>query len=193
MVERILKLIKHFKNKVFYNINTDSNSYVFGKVFMSKKSILTVGKNCRINSIEIIGEGTVVIGNNVEIRDVFINLGKQSKLTIGNNVFIGKHSKFIIYGECSIGDDILIAPDVLIVDNDHIISSKVKVKDSGLNIQNILISNNVWIGAKSVITKGVVIEENCVIGSLSVVNKNCEKNFIYAGVPSKKLKSIENE
>jgi acetyltransferase-like isoleucine patch superfamily enzyme len=193
MLKKILKLIVHFKNKTFYNINTDSNSYVFGKVFISEKSTLSIGKNSRINSIEIIGEGSVIIGNGVEIRDIFINLGLHSKLNIGNNVFIGKQSKFIIYGDCNIGNDTLIAPDVMIVDNDHIISNKLKFKDSGLDIQNISIMENVWIGAKSIITKGVTIERNCVIGCSSVVNKSCEENFIYAGVPIKKLKKIVNE
>jgi len=190
MIQKIIKAYQHVRNIIFYNITTSSNSFIFGKVFIAKNSTLIVGKNSIINSIEIIGNGIVTIGNDVEIRDIFINLNNASSLNISNNVFIGKHAKFIVYGNCLVGEGTLIAPDALIVDNDHIVSNEKKLIDSGVKTLDISIENNVWIGAKSIITKGVIVNQNCVVAASSFVNKSCDSDCLYAGIPARKIKEI---
>lgn len=55
--------------------------------------------------------------------------------------------------------------------------------------KEIVIGDNVWIGAKSAILKGAVIPDGCVVGYGSIVSKRFdEKNTIIAGVPAKVLK-----
>lgn len=55
----------------------------------------------------------------------------------------------------------------------------------------VIIGNNVFIGTKSTILKGVHIGDNVIIGANSLVNKDCESGFVYAGVPAKKIMSVE--
>lgn len=55
----------------------------------------------------------------------------------------------------------------------------------------IRIQDNVYIGAGTTILKNVTIGQNTIIGANSLVNKNCEGNSVYAGVPAKKICTID--
>ena len=53
---------------------------------------------------------------------------------------------------------------------------------------DIIIENDVWVGAKSTIMSGVKISNGAVIGAGSMVTKNVEPFAIYAGNPAKFIK-----
>ena len=62
---------------------------------------------------------------------------------------------------------------------------------SGTEIIGVVrICQGAFIGVNSTIMPGVTIGENCIIGCGSVVTKDTEPNYIYAGVPAKKIKRI---
>lgn len=54
----------------------------------------------------------------------------------------------------------------------------------------ISIGDGCWIGANSTILGGVNIGKGTIIGAGSLVNKDCEPNSLYAGVPAKLIKRI---
>lgn len=58
-------------------------------------------------------------------------------------------------------------------------------------IKPIKIGNNVFIGSNSTILPGITIGNNVIVGANSMVTKDLESGFIYAGIPAKKIKSIE--
>jgi maltose O-acetyltransferase len=53
--------------------------------------------------------------------------------------------------------------------------------------QTTVIGKNVMLFSRVGVMSGIKIEENVVVGYGSVVTKNCEKDFIYAGNPAKKI------
>lgn len=55
----------------------------------------------------------------------------------------------------------------------------------------IIVGNNVYIGHNCTILRGVTIGNNTIIGACSLVNKSCEPNSVYAGVPAKRICSID--
>ena len=55
----------------------------------------------------------------------------------------------------------------------------------------ITIKDNVFIGKGTTILRGVTIGENTVVGACSLVNKSLEPNSVYAGVPAKRICSID--
>ena len=55
----------------------------------------------------------------------------------------------------------------------------------------IIIKNNVYIGHNCTILRGVTIGENTIVGACSLVNKSLDANSVYAGVPAKKICSLE--
>lgn len=56
----------------------------------------------------------------------------------------------------------------------------------------VVIGNNVFIGMHSIILKGTTIGNNVIIGAGSVVNGKVESNSVYAGVPAKRIMSLED-
>tara|TARA_A100001011_G_scaffold199502_1_gene207780 strand:- start:3994 stop:4566 length:573 start_codon:yes stop_codon:yes gene_type:complete len=94
-------------------------------------------------------------------------------------------------GEISMGENILIGPNVVIRTANHNFNDKEKpMNKQGHNFANIKVADNVWIGANSVILGGVEIGEGCIIAAGAVVNKNVKPFTIVGGVPAKILKSI---
>ena len=83
----------------------------------------------------------------------------------------------------------MIAPFVYIVDNDHNFNDKELLVDSDLECEDIIIEDNVWIGAHAIILKGTKIGTGSVIGAGSVVKGNIEKNSVIAGNPHKVIKT----
>ena len=61
-------------------------------------------------------------------------------------------------------------------------------------LKPVKIGNRVTIGADTMVLPGSVIEDNVIIGANSVVPKDAhlEGNAIYAGIPAKKLKSMDH-
>lgn len=55
----------------------------------------------------------------------------------------------------------------------------------------ITIGNNVYIGAHTTILRGVTVGDNVIIGARSLVNKSLSANGVYAGVPAKRICSLE--
>ena len=51
----------------------------------------------------------------------------------------------------------------------------------------IIIEDDVWIGANTVISDGAVLRKGAIIGACSFVNKEVESYGIYAGNPLKKI------
>ncbi|WP_306173934.1 acyltransferase [Pseudoalteromonas shioyasakiensis] len=58
-------------------------------------------------------------------------------------------------------------------------------------VKPIRIENNVFIGSHCIIMPGVTIGSNVVVGAGSVVTKSLEPNAVYAGIPAKRIKSLE--
>jgi acetyltransferase-like isoleucine patch superfamily enzyme len=156
------------------------------KVFVTRRGILIIGKNCRINSgqnYNISGgtqqnafwvEGTLEIGEKVSMSSSAF-FCKQS-ITIGNNVTIGGNT--------------------LIIDTDaHTLDPKQRgFANDRRNAKKkpVVIQNNVFIGARSTILKGVTIGENAIIGACSVVTKDIPTNEIWAGNPARFIKTIDS-
>ena len=53
------------------------------------------------------------------------------------------------------------------------------------------IGDNVFIGMNAIVERNVKIGNNVVIGAGSIVTKDCEENSVYAGVPAKRIMSID--
>lgn len=56
---------------------------------------------------------------------------------------------------------------------------------------HVFIGDNVWVGANSVILPGCRIGDNAVIGAGSVVNTDVPAGELWAGVPARRIKSVE--
>ena len=111
-------------------------------------------------------------------------------ITLGNRSHIN-HFCYIMAGEAKvvIGDDGLMGPHVLIVAGSHGMKRGIPINQQPINYENrdIIIGNDVWIGAHAVILGGVKIGDGAVIGAGAVVTKDVPPYTIVAGVPAKPI------
>lgn len=111
-----------------------------------------------------IGEGCLINHNNI------IQGGKAvGRVVIGNYVQTGANVMIFAFNH---GTEAIDVPMIL---QDYYDA-------------DVVIEDDVWIGAGSVITAGVRVGKGCVIGAGSVVTKDMPANWICAGVPCKPIK-----
>lgn len=113
----------------------------------------------------------------------------------GYNIITGKnfyanHGVVILdAAEVIFGDDVMLAPGVLISTASHPFDAEKRKK--GLETaHSIRIGNNVWVGMGAKILPGVSIGDNAVIAAGAVVNKDVAANTMVAGVPAVFVKQI---
>jgi acetyltransferase-like isoleucine patch superfamily enzyme len=194
--KRIYKFIVLFFEQIISYILLKLNGVKIGLGFRS------LGIPC----VDVSLGGKFEIGNNLFIQsgNKYNQIGRQQrcffvvkengKLKIGNNV--GMSSTAIICDKhIQIGDFVKIGGNVVIYDTDfHSLDSNLrheKMNDySNTNRQDVIIENNVFIGAHSTILKGVCIGENSIIGACSVVTKSIPRNEIWGGNPAKFIRAI---
>lgn len=115
----------------------------------------------------------------------------------GKNISVGSGTIFnrgVLLQSCEdaeilIGDNVTLSYDVKLITGN--LEFKSKPNERKHNANSIIIGNDVWVGANSIILPGVCISNKNVIAAGSVVNKSIDtEGAIYAGVPAKFIKFI---
>lgn len=112
-------------------------------------------------------------------------------INLGNNVFFNFNCCILDVMEVSIGNNVLIGPNVQIYTATHPINAKERATMLEF-AKPIKIGNDVWIGGGAIICPGVTIGDGVVIGAGAVVTKNVSDNVFVAGNPAKEIKRIDN-
>ena len=133
-------------------------------------------------------------------------IGKGSSFTyknihIGNKVYIGGNALFMCTrAKIFLGNNIMFGPHVFIITGGHRMdilgNYMVDVKDKDKRPEDdrdVIIQDDVWVGANSIILRGVIVGEGSVIAAGSVVNKDVIPYSIVGGVPAKLLKMRFNK
>lgn len=110
-------------------------------------------------------------------------------LTIGKNSHI--NAGFSIDGAwpwlISIGDNVTISTHVTILAHD----ASTNLVGCGTKLGLVTIGNNVFIGTRVTIVCNVRIGDNVIVGANSLVTQDLPEDGVYAGVPAKRICSIE--
>ena len=113
-------------------------------------------------------------------------------ISIGEKFYSNYNLIILDCGKVSIGDNVMLAPNVSIFTAGHPIDAEMRNKEWEYAIP-VKIGNNVWIGGNTVINPGISIGDNTVIGSGSVLTKDIPSNVIAAGNPCKVIRKITEE
>jgi acetyltransferase-like isoleucine patch superfamily enzyme len=101
-------------------------------------------------------------------------------LVLGDNFCVSAESALVAHDKITIGDNVLVSWDVLVMDSDH----HHILNESGECInpsKAVLIGNNVWVGCRSVILKGVSIADGVVVSAGTTLTKSILTNNVIVG------------
>lgn len=151
------------------------------------------GDNCKI-----IGKENMCIGHNTwfgygcELYAYNTHFFQQlnSELIIGDNVRSTARCRITCAGKITIGNNVLIAPEVFITDHNHGMdpTDERGYSPQPLKIANVIIEDGVWLGHRSTILPGVTIGKHSIIGANSVVTTNIPEYSMAVGVPARVIK-----
>lgn len=135
-------------------------------------------------------------GKNVHIAENCDFKGIEN-ISVGNGSSIGRGSVlWTTRARILIGEKVFTGPNVTIITGNHRTDLPGKymadVSDHEKNESDdmdVVICDDVWIGANVTILKGVTIEKGCVIAAGAVVTKDTEPCGIYAGIPAVKVRN----
>ena len=140
----------------------------------------------------------IYIGENSVISDfsyiVVRGLKKDTFLEIGDYTYIGEFNNIrAAGGKITIGNNCLISQHISIICSNHGIRKDQLIRTQEWQNENneVVIGDDVWIGANSVILPGVHIGNGVVVGAGSVVTKDIPTNAIVVGNPARVIKFRE--
>jgi len=137
----------------------------------------TIGKDCFIADNATL-TGDVIMGDNCSVWFNAVVRGDVHTIRIGNNVNIQDGA--VVHctyqkAPTSIGNNVSIAHNAI--------------------VHGCTIHDNVLVGMGSILMDHVVVESNSIIAAGAVVSKGTivESGSVYAGVPAKKIKTVDVE
>ena len=193
---KFLNLPSTLRIKLYPHINRlilKANGAVFGKnlqipgkvSWLIRGARITIGDNFYLSS----GNGVNPIANNLQ-ADVYVEPG--AALTIGNNVGMSS-TRIWVHDSVAVGNNVKIGACVLITDTDaHPMDYMARrTSNEGTKSAPIVIEDDVWVGAHSIILKGVTIGARSIIGAGSVVTKSIPADCVAAGNPCRVIKDLK--
>lgn len=110
------------------------------------------------------------IGKNFKMRDGSkIRVRKGGVCSIGDNSSVNSNNMIACHEKVVIGNDVQLSPNVQIYDHDHDFRHPDGLKSMHYKTSPVIIGNNCWIGANTVVLRGTVLGDNCVIGAGSII------------------------
>lgn len=197
---------------IFLNLILKISSIITNFVLNLKKRIKLSGKTYfrGIPIIDIKKGAKLIIGNNVTLNSsnykYHLNMYNRVKLLADNDkaiIRIGNNTR--IHGSClhaykkiEIGENCLIAANCQIFDNNghelslDNVSNRINSSANTSKSKQVIIKDNVWIGANSIILPGTTIEEGSIIAAGSVITKNVPSYCLVGGNPASIIKKYSN-
>lgn len=125
----------------------------------------------------------------------------EKNISIGSNCYIGPRSTMLAtLKQISIGNYVMFGPEVMLITGNHRIdiigeymanvTNDMKLPE---NDENIVIEDDVWVGARAIILKGVTIGRGSVIAAGAVVTKNVPPYTIYYDIHKQKPRFTKDQ
>ena len=171
--------------------------YSIKRHYINLRPTIQIGKGTIIEKGAIISTrygGTITIGENCHISRYGHILSCGGNIIIGNNSTVNPFAMVYGQGGLKIGNGVRIATQSTILPSNHIFDRKdIMIYEQGLSKKGIVIEDDVWVGANSVILPGVTLGKHCVVAAGSIVTHSVPPYSICAGCPAKVIKSYDFE
>lgn len=129
-----------------------------------------------------IGQRTLV-GRHVEL------VPQGGSITIGSDCSLNNHVVLYGAGGITVQDGCRIATGVVIVAFNHGVDDlSLPIRCQPITARGVVVENDVWIGAHSILLDGVTVGSGSVIGAGSVVTRDVPEYAMVAGNPARVLR-----
>jgi virginiamycin A acetyltransferase len=139
--------------------------------------------------IEDSARGSIIKIGAASVIESFVKIkpaGGSGDVIIGKSVYINSGCSFYSGNGVLIGNNVSIASNCVFAPVNHQFSDKhVLIQDQGFRPSKggIIVEDDVWIGAGSIILDGTILRKGCVIGAMSLVRSEITAFSIQAGNP----------
>ena len=145
-------------------------------------------KNIYFSGIERFSPGVVVDND----RKSVIKFGKRVSIH-SRGRFVSREGGVLTIGDCTsfnvgciavcrkkieIGRNVSFGPNVMLYDHNHIMKLDEGVKNTPFTLKEVVIGDNSWIGAGTIILPGANIGKNCIVAAGSIVKGNVPDNTV---------------
>ncbi|MCK5161920.1 MAG: acyltransferase [Candidatus Aureabacteria bacterium] len=112
-----------------------------------------------------------------------ISLGKNSHINQYCCVWASENSKIVM------GDNLLMGPGVKVFSSNHTFKDvNIPMNIQSYQEKDIIIGDNVWLGANVVVVAGVKIGDGSIVAAGAVVTKDIPSYSIAGGIPARVIK-----
>lgn len=135
------------------------------------------------------GHGRLILGRWIHLGVGTALRCHEGTLSLGDKSVLARAVSVNCYLDVEIGDSALIADYVYIADFDHRFDDRrLAIKDQGIAKSRVRIGRDVWLGTRSVVTRGVTIGEGAVVGAGAVVTADLPAYSVAVGVPARVIR-----
>lgn len=155
--------------------------------FKSVGDRVTFDDHCEVNSPELIS-----IGSDVHFyRGVYLS-------PCGTHIDIGSNTHFApygcLYGPLIVGDNCAVAAHVVLASIGHgYARTDIPMVEQKALKKEIVLEDDVWIGANAVITQGVRVGTGSIVGAGAVVTRDVPPFSVVGGSPARVIRDRRNE
>lgn len=164
--------------------------------FIEQNVRLMVPRRIFLGRRVMIGESSFLDANTAQGRielqdDVWLSRGSyivagKAEVEIGTQSYIGHRSLMYGHSGIRVGRDVLIANDVQLICGNHTFTRRdLPIRAQPPSGAPIVIEDDVWLGASSIVLGGVTVGHGSVVGAGSVVTRNLPPFSLARGVPAK--------
>lgn len=160
----------------------------FVNPFMHKRG---KGSAVRANvRLDVLPFNQFQLGNNSVIESFCTINNGVGDVIIGDNTLIGMSN--VIIGPVTVGNNVIFAQNIVASALNHVYTDvNVPIVNQPVVTAPIVIEDDCWIAANSVITAGVTIGKHSVVAGGAVVTKSVPPYSVAAGNPAKIIKKYD--
>lgn len=123
------------------------------------------------------------IGRGVVIKPG-VNIKYPWNLEVGNYTWIGENVWIDNLVKIVVGNNVCISQGAMLLCGNH----NYKKQTFDLMVDEIILEDGAWVGAKSIVAPGVTLHTHSMLGILSVANHDLDAYSIYQGNPALKVR-----
>jgi acetyltransferase-like isoleucine patch superfamily enzyme len=144
-----------------------------------------IGEGCFLDAHSLTGR--ITLGDDVWLsRGCYVLAHRDAEVRIDDRAYIGH--RCLLYGTAGlcVGQDVLMANDVQLICGNHTFARRdVPIRAQPPEGHPIVIEDDVWLGASTIVLGGVTVGTGSVVGAGAVVTRSLPPYSIARGVPAK--------